>query len=472
MMKALVRLVAPASVATLTVLSACADAPATAPVDVSARRPSLAVDPVEGTTVLDLGTLPGFVHHTAWDVNGSGWVVGTAEAAAGPARSAFIWKPGAGMAPLAALAGFSFSAARGINAAGDVAGFSIPGPDNSTPRATLWRAGGVIDLGTLNPASPSALASSATDVNDAGVVVGASETGSTAPNTPVRLAFRWTQGGGMVPLPVPAGTRISEADAINASGQIVGHFQPASGPIRAAMWNGETFIDLGVLPGAVDSRAWGINSAAVVVGTSPNEFPAVRAFRWTQSGGMTQLPAIPGSPPGGFPSAAYGVNDAGDVVGDMALTAQSNPAILWRGQAPYPLPRLTATLEIAVARAINNVGQIAGSVQPATGPTRAVLWTLPTNRQPIADAGGPYAGRKKKEAIAFDGTGSSDPDGDALTYVWDFGDDSPTATGATPTHVYERFGTYTVTLTVSDGRGGTDTATATVDILPPGKLDR
>jgi PKD repeat protein len=83
------------------------------------------------------------------------------------------------------------------------------------------------------------------------------------------------------------------------------------------------------------------------------------------------------------------------------------------------------------------------------------------NNAPTANAGGPYTG-SVNIAVSFNGTGSSDPDGDVLTYSWDFGDLS-SGTGSTTTHTYTAAGVYTVVLTVSDGTlSDTDTTTATI----------
>ncbi|MEO6435257.1 MAG: PQQ-dependent sugar dehydrogenase [Tepidisphaeraceae bacterium] len=57
--------------------------------------------------------------------------------------------------------------------------------------------------------------------------------------------------------------------------------------------------------------------------------------------------------------------------------------------------------------------------------------------------------------VTFDGGGSSDPDGDLLTYSWSFGD-GEAASGKTVTHTYDGNGTFTARLTVSDGKGGSD----------------
>ncbi|MBU4457137.1 MAG: PKD domain-containing protein, partial [Candidatus Omnitrophica bacterium] len=57
-----------------------------------------------------------------------------------------------------------------------------------------------------------------------------------------------------------------------------------------------------------------------------------------------------------------------------------------------------------------------------------------------------------KDDIKFDGASSSDPDGDKMSYTWDFGDGS-TASGSNVKHDYSEGGLYKVRLFVDDGKG-------------------
>jgi hypothetical protein len=130
----------------------------------------------------------------------------------------------------------------------------------------------------------------------------------------------------------------------------------------------------------------------------------------------------------------------------------------------------------------NNDGVILqGTAEPANGrrgfrsseystdqsqrPALVITYTMPVvNTAPVAAAGGPYAGEEDLP-IQFDGTASFDPEGDPITYAWDFGDGG-TATVAAPFHVYVDPGTYAVTLVVHDGAllSVPDTTTATVAV--------
>ncbi len=88
----------------------------------------------------------------------------------------------------------------------------------------------------------------------------------------------------------------------------------------------------------------------------------------------------------------------------------------------------------------------------------------PANVPPVADAGGPYNGTVGSP-VSFDGSASSDPDGSIVSYDWDFGDGN-SGTGVSPTHSYASDGNFTVSLTVTDNNGGTDTASSTAAIAP------
>jgi hypothetical protein len=90
----------------------------------------------------------------------------------------------------------------------------------------------------------------------------------------------------------------------------------------------------------------------------------------------------------------------------------------------------------------------------------------PVNQSPFADPNGRYCG-VEGTPVDFNGTGSSDPDGDPLTYEWDFGDNN-TGVGVTPTHTYAQEGTYTVCLTVTDGElSDTQCTAADIEEIPP-----
>ena len=84
--------------------------------------------------------------------------------------------------------------------------------------------------------------------------------------------------------------------------------------------------------------------------------------------------------------------------------------------------------------------------------------TLP----PQAAIDGPYTSTEGS-AVPMSAAGSTDPDGDALTYAWTFGDGG-VASGAAVSHTYAQNGSYTVRLIVSDIRGLADTVTTTATI--------
>jgi len=83
--------------------------------------------------------------------------------------------------------------------------------------------------------------------------------------------------------------------------------------------------------------------------------------------------------------------------------------------------------------------------------------------KPYGKTGGPYNGVTKVD-IEFNASKSFDLDGEITNYTWNFGDGT-TADGVKTTHSYLTNGNYTVTLTVTDNEGNTDTETTYANII-------
>ncbi|HEY3407819.1 MAG TPA: PKD domain-containing protein [Propionicimonas sp.] len=84
--------------------------------------------------------------------------------------------------------------------------------------------------------------------------------------------------------------------------------------------------------------------------------------------------------------------------------------------------------------------------------------TTVANLAPVAD----FTAAVNRQAVTFDSSASSDADGTVASYLWDFGDGSPTSTSANPSHNFPAVSTYNVTLTVTDNDGTTGTVTKPV----------
>jgi hypothetical protein len=85
---------------------------------------------------------------------------------------------------------------------------------------------------------------------------------------------------------------------------------------------------------------------------------------------------------------------------------------------------------------------------------------------PTADAGGPYTGAQGA-IIGLDGSGSTDPNGDIVSYDWDLDGDGvfDDASGITPDYASARAGVFSIRLRVRDVKGASDSATTTVTVI-------
>jgi probable HAF family extracellular repeat protein len=345
-------------------LTSCGGPSRALPASSASARAAAARPRVHGAkyAVTDLGTLGGS-YSSARAINAGGEVTGISSRADGSFH-AFTYTVSRGMLDIGTLGGTT-GVGNGINRSGDVAGYSTTA--DGTYHAFLYRNGAMQDIGDLGGGSATAYA-----LNDAAIVVGSSvnagglndpfmykhgkmkdlgtlgghasaEWNNAADINDSRqivgisydasgnfLGFLWSKGK-MQNLGTLGGDW-SEADAINAKGQVTGQaYTAGNAQAHAFLWSGGKIKDLGVLPGSSGySWGFGINRAGVVVGRSEQTQGSTyvdHAFAW-HSGKMRDLNDLisPNSP--WLLNTAYAVSDSGAIVGEGTIGGETHAFLL------------------------------------------------------------------------------------------------------------------------------------------------
>jgi len=299
-----------------------------------------------------LGTLGGSFSR-ARSINNNGQIVGESYTSGG-VEHGFSWQSGA-ISDLGTSGGIR-SRAMDLNSQGHAVGWSNNASGTTSP--ALWKDGQINELPTLGTAGGGAWG-----INDHDAVVGNAYVASA-----VYHAALWGDGN-VTDLGTLGGT-YSIAYDINLNGQIVGGADDSSGKQKACLWSDGDVINLGNLSNGTWDTARGINNQGqVILWGKPQGSTNNHAGLW---GGGAQDEVIDLGTFGGEESWAYGLNNAGSVVGRAEFELGNYHAFVYDDAMLIDLGTLGGLFSSAYG--INDSGTIAGYAQNSQGYWQAVRW--------------------------------------------------------------------------------------------------
>lgn len=97
---------------------------------------------------------------------------------------------------------------------------------------------------------------------------------------------------------------------------------------------------------------------------------------------------------------------------------------------------------------------------------QAQMLVIDTNQAPVPQASVSASAIDPGDTLICSSEGSIDPDGEIVSYEWDFGDGTR-ATGGSASHVYGKQGTYRITLTATDDQGARQSTDCIITVGTP-----
>jgi uncharacterized membrane protein len=211
----------------------------------------------------------------------------------------------------------------------------------------------IVDLGTL----PGDTESTTAGLNESGTVIGQSFSGNQHDPATRARAVRWSPGGAVTALPIPAGISHphSRAVAINDSGAITGYTYdaPLSQVHRSLRWASDgTVTELKALPGDTSTLPRGISRDGTVAGDSYTPGGVYHAVKWAPDGTVTVLNPVAGD----TDARTSLINDNNTVVGRSSKYNSPGHTVRWNPDDTID----DISAHVSIPYAINGDGVISG----------------------------------------------------------------------------------------------------------------